>query len=231
MTEVLVDLDADIRRAAKLVAFQWPGVVEEHDMVQDIYLHLLERPNEVDKLRRMEDEKSRYNIIVKKGHRIANQERKDYSYFTGNYRYSVKEVRALLISGALRDDETSPPVHRPTDEEYQPTVAGKSKPPVPHAVTDLRQGLELLGKRHIRYAEAIVRRYLYEEATETSLERTVLSRALGALAEEMNRVHRTNYVTRDDGIGTRKPVHRVKAGYISQAHWDGDAQMAIGHFE
>lgn len=221
MTEVLVDLDPDIRRASRLVAFQWPGVVDEHDMVHDIYLHLLERPNEVDKLRRMSDEKARYNIIVKIGHRIASQERKDYSYFTGNYRYSVKEVRALLSGGALWEDETSPPVHRPTDEEYQRPVAGKSRPPVPAAVTDLRQAMSLLRERHLRYAEAICTRYLHDLTPDTSLGRTVLSRALGALAEEMNRVHRTKFATRDDGLGTRRPVTAEKARWISTQDWKG----------
>ncbi|WNO26738.1 DNA binding protein [Mycobacterium phage Groundhog] len=173
------ELEPVIRRASKSVAFQWPGVVEQDDIEQSIWSHLLSREGTVNKVLKM-DSKARYRAVVGIGHQIASQERTDYDHYKGSYTYSVKDVKDLLNRGVL----TVP-------------VDGFDA-----AIVDLMEGLEQLVAKNSRYVEAIVTRY----ADDGSPNKDSLSRGLEALANEMNRSARVKFSTRDDGPGTRRNV-------------------------
>lgn len=200
MTDLtLNDLGPVIKRAAKSVAFQWPGVIVAEDVEQSIFVHLLERPNSISKIEEM-DERSRYRAIVGVGHQIASQERTDYDHFKGSYRYSVSEVKDLLKQGVLTD----PPEHFKAE------------------VIDLLDALDELVNRSPRYAEAINSRYADDAFPTSTSEKDALKNGLTALAGQMNKQHRTRYSERDDGLGTREVINTARALDVSGSEWDGD---------
>ncbi|AQT28455.1 sigma-K factor [Mycobacterium phage Pistachio] len=214
----LNDLLPVIQRAARSVALQWPGVVERDDIQQSIYVRLLESEGSLAKVLAM-DSKAQYRAIVGIGHQIASQERTDYAHYKGSYRYSVAEVKGLLKSGALKGLELDPDVQRPTDEDGGGGGGGgESKPPVKDSVLDLRKALNALEERNIAYHDAVVKRYLFDEKPTLQVEKNDLNRGTTALTEEMNRIHRTDYVTRDDGPGTRQV--RTNLQLINSSHAD-----------
>ncbi|AOT25497.1 sigma-K factor [Mycobacterium phage BabyRay] len=213
----LNDLLPVIQRAARSVAHQWPGVVERDDIQQSIYVRLLESEGSLNKVLAM-DSKAQYRAIVGIGHQIASQERTDYAHYKGSYRYSVAEVKGLLKSGALKGLELDPEVQRPTDEDGGGGGGGESKPPVKDSVLDLRKALRALESRNQSYHDAIVKRYLLDELMEGQQEKDALKRGHTALTDEMNRTHRTDFVTRDDGPGTRQV--RTNLQLINSSHAD-----------
>ncbi len=192
-----------IRRAAKSVAFQWPGVVEEDDVEQSIWLRLLESEGSLNKIAAMDD-RARYRAIVGIGHQLASQERTDYDYYKGSYRYSVAEVKDVLRLGALAEN-----------------VGGFDE-----AVFDLMEGLEVLAKRTPQYVEAITSRYADNEIPSGSTESNRLSRALTALTDEMNKSNKRRYMERDDGPGTRLVITNEQARNISRHQYGGDYELS-----
>ncbi|QFG12555.1 RNA polymerase sigma factor [Mycobacterium phage Toaka] len=152
-----------IQRAAKSVAFQWPGVVEEDDMVQLIAQDLWERPRSLMKLA-AQDDAGQYKAVVFWGHRLANQERTDYDHYKGTYKYSVDEVKSLLSRGVLTQD-----IEGFTD-----------------AVIDLIDGLEAMSPKTPQYVDAITLRYADGEVPKVTKAKDALKNGLTALTNAMN---------------------------------------------
>jgi hypothetical protein len=196
-------LSKEIAKAAKTVAMQWPTVVEQDDLQQDIYTHLLERPNVIEKLLTEFDDKNRLNAIIDLGHQIAKQERIDYEVFSGNFRYSVNEVKKLLEKQTFKDASLS-----------RTSTSG-----------DLLEGMRRLREATPQYAEAIEKRYVNGESPATDADRKRSERALEALATEMNRSFKST--KHDDGPGSRKPVTATAAHYRSKSNWDDQSSEAV----
>ncbi|AFU20677.1 hypothetical protein GOOSE_52 [Mycobacterium phage Goose] len=218
MTSLSDELLPVIKRAARNVAYQWPGVIEADDVEQSICLHLLERPSSIRKVEQM-DQMAQYRAIIGVGHQIASQERTDYAYYKGAYRYSVNEVKELLKAGALKEHDEGV---NAVDYSEEKVSTGKTEPTtlIPVQVTDLRAALKLLADRNELQTTALIKRYRLDEFPETPAEKMVLKRAHEALTSEMNRVRRTDHVTRDDGPGTRQPITREQARFQSKDAWD-----------
>jgi hypothetical protein len=214
-------LTVHIKKAAKFVAYQWPGVIDADDAEQALYLRLLESPGSVARIKEMEDDRAKYRAIVGMANQIASKERSDYAYYKGSYRYSVAEVQGLLKAGALRGAELDPDVQTYDSEGGKPK-AGRSAPPVDSAVLDLRKAFDLVRDRNSRYADAITKRYLFDEYPETQIEKNDQHRGEESLAHEMNRVNRTAHASRDDGPGTGKVLTREQARWASKEGWDAD---------
>lgn len=196
----LVDLMPVIKRAAKSVAFQWPGVIEADDVEQGIHLRLLESPGSVSKIYEMED-RAQYRAIVGIGHQIASQERADYDYYKGSYRYSVVEVRKLLNDGALLE----PP------EGFN------------EAMVDLELALAELRDDKPQYWDAILSRYQDgKPTTDDKQYKDALNHGLTALVDEMNTLNRRRFAERDDGPGSRESISNATAGYVSSNQYEGD---------
>lgn len=217
--EALLDsVERDIRKASRSVAYQWPGVVEKDDVAQSIRLHLWERPNSLVKLAEMEAG-PRYRSIVGIGHQIASAERTDYEHFTGDFRYSVNEVKSVLDSGVLLDLEAGL-ASSYSAEEYVSRGGGFEDATLAKASaeTDLLRAMEELGNRTSQYAEAIRKRYLYDEnaVAASDAERARLMRALTRLTDLMNRSYKRRHAARPDGPGTRSRVSRAAAQAITQ---------------
>ena len=221
-------LKVEVEKAAKTVAFKWPNVVSADDMEQELYLFLLERPNVIEKLLTEFDDKNRLNAIVQIGHQIASKEREDYEVFSGNFRYSVDEVRGILEDRALHDEDPSLGSNWSIAEdfiskggEFEDAVLNKSS-----SEMDLRRGFGRLLKQNPKYADIIRRRYLDSESFEEAVDRMRLMRALTALTTEMNRSFKQQQKDHD-GPGSRKPVTATAAHYKSKRNWNDDSPEAV----
>lgn len=217
-------LAPDIKRAAKFVSHQWPGVIEADDAEQDIHIRLLGSEGSIQKILEMEP-RARYRAIVGIANQLASQERTDYAYFKGSYSYSVAEVKDLLKKGSLHDDELHLSAQDCTKQQVS---SGESEPTtqIPVQVSDLREALIQLSERHEGYAAAIIRRYRLGKFPDTVKERDALHRGTESLTNEMNRIRRVDHTTRDDGPGTRQPIRREAARFQSKESWDADYSPA-----
>jgi hypothetical protein len=220
----VLDMKNEVTKAAKAVAFQWPGIVEADDLEQDITLHLLDRPGSVEKLLRDFDDRQRLNAIIKIGHQIAAQERTDYDLFSGNFRYSVNEVKQILEDRVLHNESPelgsnwSVADYTSTGGEFADTVNTKLA-----TETDLRRGMAHLRKVNSKYAEAIESRYLRDEVIprDDRAQKTLLSRALTSLTTQMNRSYKRQFVERPDGPGTRRAMTNAAAYVKSNQQYSG----------
>jgi len=220
----VLSLEKEVHKAAKSVAHQWPGIVEADDLEQDIYLRLLESPGSVDKLLNEFDDRNRLNAIIQIGHQIAAQERTDYEVFSGNFRYSVNEVKRLLEDRALHNENPELSSNWSVAEdfvskggEFEDTVLNKSS-----SENDLRRGMKRLRERNSKYAEVIDRRYLRDEVIpqEDRAERTRLTRALTALTTEMNRSFKQQQ-RQHEGPGSRRAISNAAAYVKSNQQYSG----------
>lgn len=201
------DLRSTVRRAAKSVAYQWPGVIDKEDVEQSIWLKLLESEGSAEKILAMDD-KAQYRAVVGIGHQIASRERTDYDHFSGNFRYSVDEAKQLLKNEVLTE---------PSDH----FDAG---------VVDLMEALGTLSVKTPQYADAILKRYADGEVPNTSTESSALSRALTGLTNEMNRASRIRFAQRDGGPGSRKAISNASAQARSTYDESGYLPYAGGDF-
>lgn len=222
-------LKSEVEKAAKTVAFKWPNVVSEDDMQQGLYLFLLERPGVVEKLLTEFDDKNRLNAVVAIGHQIAGKERDDYEVFSGNFRYSVNEVKSLLEDRALHHESPELGSNWSVSKDF--IQGGEFEDKVINKVaseTDLRRGMKMLAAKNSKYAEVIERRYLRDEVIpqEESAEYKRLIRALTALTTEMNKSFKQHQKDHD-GPGSRKPVPAQKAHYKSKQNWDDESSEAV----
>jgi len=200
-----LELEKDIKKAARSVAFDWPGVVEAEDIEQDIWEHIISRPNTTSDLLAMEPT-PRYRTISKIGHRIASKERDDYDHFTGNFRYSVNEVRSLLSQGALASIHS---VQSGWSSQEVVSSGGEFADTVNTMVsmeTDLKRAMAKLKETTPQYHGILIRKYLQNEYIESGADKKRASLALEALTDNMNKSHKRQHAERPDGPGTRKSV-------------------------
>ena len=197
--DALVEILPDIKRAAARTAREWEDVISADDAEQEIALTLL-ADTYAQRVAEMEPG-ARADVLARIGTHIASRYRDDYDYFTGNFRYSTREVREILERGALYEGRTR------TDTER----------------LDLDEGVALLRKRNPRYAELIGRRYLMgEELGET--EARIARRAVDLLTNCMNNVHRNRQAGYAEGPGTRKIISRQDAAWVTKSQYEGDGR-------
>lgn len=239
----------EIQKAAKKAAVDWPGVVEAEDMAQDIVLHILERPGTQQDLAGMDDT-NRYRTIHKIAQRIASQERTDFELFTGDFRYSVDEVRSLLEGAG--DPETGA-VGSSWSVGAQPGSSGGHSDPTGGTairnigVSDTRKRLsEALTSLRIaneRQYTALVQRFVDGETPDRkdTAAFMVIERALTSLTTRMNHGYKRKhfdiksqateeaYNTSGDGPGTRRAIRCSTARFITKDGYDADYMPAPTH--
>lgn len=159
----------DIEKAAGRVAKKWAQVTTQEDLYQDLIVHFLEAPGSLEKLAELPPGK-RMARLVSIGHERASAARDDLEVFSGQFAYSVDEVRSLAERGAI--------LSRVRDFDA--------------ASIDFQESLALLKKRNRDYWSAIVDRYVEGNVPErgSALEK-VLSRGLESLTTLMNRARAT----------------------------------------
>ncbi|SHS99265.1 Uncharacterised protein [Mycobacteroides abscessus subsp. abscessus] len=194
-----------IRKAAKSVAYEWPGVVEADDVEQAIYVELLESPGTVAKVEGYE-ERAKYRFLARMGHQIASRERTDYDYYKGAFNYSVADAKNALKRGIL----TAVVI-----EKGQVEIG-----------CDL---FDALGALKIEYIEAIYTRYALNEVPKDTKSKDTLKNGLARLTDEMNKVAKRKFSAREDGPGTRAPVKPAAAQYLSKEAYNADYSVAPAH--
>ncbi|QGH78057.1 RNA polymerase sigma factor [Mycobacterium phage LoneWolf] len=203
VTAALMGLYPVIEKAARSVAHQWPGVVEEDDVVQMIAERLWEHQGSLLKVAAMED-RAQYRAVVGMGHQLASIERTDYDHYKGSYKYSVGDVKDLLNRNVLTQD-----VEGFTD-----------------AVIDLMEGLGAMIAKTPQYVDSITARYADGQVPPRGAAQKRLVDALTALTNSMNASGRRRHNERDDGPGTRTVLTNAQAQAISSHQYDGDFDYA-----
>lgn len=202
----ILELGEQIKKAARFVSYQWPGVLEADDAEQAINLHLLERPGYLQKILLISPDEQ-YRAIVWIGNQLASTERADFDYFKGSFRYAVDEVKDVLNRGVL----TEP-------------VEGFDA-----AVIDLIEGLVVLTKKSPQYVDALLDRYANWEVPAPGADQVRLSRALTAITGQMNMANKRRFNNRDDGPGTRNSISAESARALTDNDWENDAPVNPAH--
>jgi hypothetical protein len=193
-----------VRKAAKAVAYQWPGVLDAEEAEQELWVHLMERPGSVAKLRDEFGDKDRVSALIEMGHQIANKTFTANEIASGNFRYAVNEVKDILKQSAERE-------HNP-----------EAKPVTRTALKDLEMGMQRLKGKNAGYADAVIDRYRNGNNPVRGAASKRLERALVSLTTHMNRAHKQQHVVRPDGPGTRKVISSSAARVKSTTEWQGD---------
>lgn len=191
--EQLDELTRVVRRVARSVAFNWPVTVVGDDLEQELWLEILQKPSTLKALVEA-DPPLRYRLLVRLGHRSAGNARDTYEFFTGNFRYSVDDVKRLLLKGALDTDVV----------------------PDSSSGLDLEASLSALWETTPQYAEAITTRYSEKwESPESRSGQHALERGLTALTDGMNRNSRARDAAHV-GPGNRTVISNAAARAISE---------------
>lgn len=181
-TELYELLSEPVKRAARSASYTWHGLLEEDDIEQMLWVEILESPATASKLRESDADLTT-DLLTRMAERICIAERDDYEHFTGNYRYSVSEVKELAEIVFVR-----------TGEELAVDIV------------DFEVSFDELTKTHDDYAESIFRRYALGEIADGGAAKMRLSRGLTELTNKMNR----NFKKRErefwDGPEVREPT-------------------------
>lgn len=186
-----------IKRAANTVAYRWPGAVTADEMVQSLCVHFLERKGSLAKLAGMVSGE-RDASLNRVGHQIASAARDEYEQFSGQYVYSVDEVRKMLEKGKL-------------DGQLEGYIA---------ATADLLLGFDQLSST---YREVLNTRYVYDEKPErNSPVYQQLVRAVDELTIQMNRIRISDNREYRNGGRKRQSVPNIEALAQSELDYDGE---------
>lgn len=218
---MLVQMQPVIVKVSKQVAANWPGVIEPEDLQQDMWVRLLETPKSVQFLYSQEP-KAQTHSLAWIAHQIAKGERLDMEYFTGNFRYSVNEVRRLLAGGMLRGlnpatgSSWAAEDYISQDGSFEDALLNRFSTEI-----DLvRAMVELEAKNH-EQARLIVLKYLVKQEMNEA-QRKRLSDALAKLTALMNTSYKKQHAEKGEGPGTRKRVSNARAAVISRNQYAGD---------
>lgn len=196
MTHPIDQLAPDIKAAARTVAYKWPTITTEEDMAQELALHFLERDGSLQKLLSMEVGERRASL-VRVGHQIAAAERDDFEVFSGQYRYSVEDVKRALAKGVLQGKSTFD------------VQAG-----------DIVDAVEQLREKTPQYLNALVSRYVHGIIPDRKGKgKDTLNHAVEALTLLMNRGVLTEEYEYENG-----GRHRSSRDGLSQADLDYDGE-------
>jgi hypothetical protein len=192
----------DIRRAAKRVAGRWPQVVTEEDMVQTLSLHFLEAPGALEALINLPSAK-RLGRLIGIGHDKASGQRDDLEVFSGQFTYSVDEVRRLLDRGSLEGQL----------DGYNAATA------------DIETAYGELQVKNEGHAKALYSRYVLQVVPDRDgPEKDVLSRAVDSLTLHMNRVSRSARYEFSNGgrfRNNRQAINQGDLDYEGEGRFDG----------
>lgn len=194
------DLHQLAKAAARRVSFQWPSVIDEDDLAQDICVRILESPSAMERIE-VEDEITRKAFMVKVAHQVASDQMVEFDRFSGNYLYDTVEVRSLLEEQAwlLQADKLS------------------------SEVMDLKESMDNLAQRNSSYFASIVNRFQYDIVPDDSAGRMRVTRAVASLTEEMNLVGARRRKDHIEGPGTRRAISNEAARRITRRDYSGDS--------
>jgi len=191
----------DIKKAAQRVSKKWPQVTTEDDLFQDLVVHFLEAPGSLEKLAGLSPS-DRLARLVAIGHERASGARDTLEVFSGQFTYSVDEVRKLAERGAVLGE-----------------VPGFNA-----AVVDFQASLALLKSRNRDYWSVIVDRYAEgKEASSIAAERVLLQRAMDSLTTLMNRARATQryeYTNGGQHRNNKRALNQSDLDYSGEGRYD-----------
>lgn len=186
--EQLASLGKTISRAARSVAYMWPNIITSEDLQQDLWIEILESPATLKTVIHA-TENHRFLYLKRMGNRAAGKQRADLEHFSGNFAYSVNDVKKLLSNGALDG----------LVDEFD------------SAIVDLNIAIGSLTETTPQYTDAIYSRYRDGEIPSDNAAGIVLSRGLTALTDGMNRSNKRRHAEHSNGPGTRQVLSNAAA--------------------
>lgn len=169
-----------VDKVAKSTSYKWEDLDWE-DIRQDMWVHLLERPNQFDII--LEDD---WDTVDKKlrriGTQVAVEEIHGYQQYSGQYVYGKDEVRQFLERGRFfKTDDMETATER----------------------ADMSLAMLELKDTNPSYFDVIVDKYVHHEEVKDN-KAVTLFRALDKLTLLMNQIHNFNEYTYEDGPGARQ---------------------------
>ena len=175
-------LSEPIKRASLSVAINWYGLLSEDDIEQEIWVEILESPATARDLTNA-DPDLLVDLLIHKANRICIKERDNYEHYSGNYRYSVNEIKEIAKQYFVRSGEE-----------------------IVAEFIDFEAGFARLEEDNPTYAEAIVRRYaLGEMTTGKSAYSKAHQHGVTKLTNLMNRNFKQREYEYENGPETRVP--------------------------
>lgn len=195
--EITEGLYVHVEKVAKSTAYKWTDLDWE-DIRQDMWVHFLERPNEMDRI--LEDDyETRDKKLRKVGSQVAVAEVHGYEQYSGQYIYGTDEVRGLLRAGVVLKSDAGTSTER----------------------TDLSLAMLELKDTNPSYFEVIVDNYVHEKIL-SNTERVRLTRARDKLTLLMNKIHNLREWTYHSGPGARQVHSNGRAIWITRSATDED---------
>lgn len=160
-----------VESAARPIARQWYPVMDPEDLAQELWLWLLKRPTALKYVQEKSPGEA-VNALKRQATAICSKERTDYEYFSGNFRYTPRDVKNLL------------------------ECVNQGIGIQPEETADLEYGYQHLSKNHLRN---IQRFFLDGEKADSNKLRKRKSRSLEQLTDTMNRLyHGSNYLITEE---------------------------------
>ena len=168
--EQLKILLSTLKSVSRHTAHRWPKSITFDDIEQLVLEFLMDHSKRnVLKEAVSEDKDRRWMVLRKLANQVASQERRDYEQFSGNFYYSVDEVKSLLEDGILTGD---------SDDHVEEGV-------------DLLEAMITLQKRESPYVDVILDRF---GNFDKSVHHVKVNRALTALTDMMNDSHKARRI-------------------------------------
>lgn len=181
MKELYTEFGEPIKIAARRASANWYGLLEPEEIESELWIEILESGATEGKLGASEPDLL-IDLLVRMAERICIKERDNYEHYSGNYRYSVNEVRELAEMFFTRSGED-----------------------LSVDFVDFEIGFDKLSDTNPNYAEAIYRRYALGEPQDTEPGKSSLKRGHTKLTNLMNRNFKKREYEYENGPETRVP--------------------------
>ena len=183
MKELYTELGEPIQIAARRASANWYGLLEPEEIESELWIEILESDATEGKLG-ISDPDLLIDLLVRMAERICIKERDNYEHYSGNYRYSVNEIKEIAEQYFVRSGEDIVEEHLDFQVAYD----------------------SLMSNPDDVYADSIFRRYAVGEIPKSGSDKMRLSRGLTKLANLMNRNFKQREYEYDNGPETRVPT-------------------------
>ncbi|MGI5531550.1 hypothetical protein ACQEVX_30480 [Streptomyces syringium] len=167
-------------KVAYSIAQKW-SIVEKDDVKQEILLHAYQQRPAIEA--NYANESFLWKIFQKAGTQYASRERNYRDLLDDQYYYTPDEAKAILRTFLYTDDELGHMIGR-QDDLLQSRITD-------NMVSARIDAGAALNKLPERYRDLCLRRFVYGTPIAAQADRQALSRAVVALAQQMNRSLRT----------------------------------------
>lgn len=188
-------LTAPLNTVAREASNRWRGILEADEIKSEIWIQVLQSTaNASDVLNAKEE--NLIKLLTTKANSICAKEASALSHFSGQYHYSVDEVKEMASDVLTKQG------------------------PATCQVIDFMDAVQLMITHHPGRADYILRRYADGEMFEGATDRKRLSRAVEKLTDLMNMNRRRVEAEYGQGPGTRQKIPGSYDPY--EGAWDSE---------